>query len=188
VVRALDWGAEADDIAVGIDHDAFMLPPLGVLRTPHVHAGRRPDTGQLIGIVDEQIRGRRGGRSIDGSDAQVDLAAIKSRETVAAAFVGTGHETKSGIVCQGDPELADREYRGDPNGGNHVGNDSDSSAGDLRPAMSPLLVEWHGEVAVGGARLGDRAVGEVGNSHAEILGLEAETLMVGDVLASPSVQ
>lgn len=94
MVRASDRGAEANDVAVGIDDDAFMLPPFGVLESPDVRAGRRPDAGHLIGVVDEQIRRRRGGSPADGNYAQVDLALIKARVTVAAAFVPLGREAE----------------------------------------------------------------------------------------------
>lgn len=58
VQRALaltDPGSHADGeiAAVGIDHYAFMLSPLGVLGSHDFHAGRHPDAGQLIRVVDE---------------------------------------------------------------------------------------------------------------------------------------
>jgi hypothetical protein len=48
--------------------------------------------------------------------------------------------------------------------------------------------ERHGEVAVGGARLGDRLGREVGNSHAEILRLEGEICRVDPTLGRPGTQ
>jgi hypothetical protein len=50
------------------------------------------------------------------------------------------------------------------------------------------LRERDGEVAVGGARLGDGFGPEVGNSHAEILGPKGETLRVDAVLGRPGLQ
>ena len=46
--------------------------------------------------------------------------------------------------------------------------------------------EWHGEVAVGSARLGYRRAGEVGDPHAEILRRQRELLRVESLRASPA--
>lgn len=79
--------------------------------------------------------------SVDGNYAQVDLAPIKLREPVAAASVGMGREAKSRIVRQGDRELADTEYRGDPAGDDHAGNDSEQAT---RPTSSVGCAHRHG--------------------------------------------
>src|ERR1700729_300318 len=48
------------------------------------------------------------------------------------------------------------------------------------------LREWHGEVAFGGAGLGYRRAGEVGDPHAEILRRQRELLRVDALRASPA--
>ena len=130
--RVSHRGAESNDVAVGIDHDALMLSPLGVLRSPDVRASCSPSTSDLVGVFDEQIRRRRCRGYLGGDYPQMNLATIEAGEAVAAALVRAGCEAKSVVMLQGDGEVTDRKYWGDPLRANHAGNATESRPGQAR--------------------------------------------------------
>jgi hypothetical protein len=97
-----------------------MLSPLGVLRSPDIRASCSPSAGKLVGVFDEQIRRGRCRGQIGWDHPQMDLATIESGEAVAAALVRAGCEAKSVVMLQGDAEVTDRKYWGDPLRGNRL--------------------------------------------------------------------
>ena len=85
-----------------------MLPPLGVLREPHVASGRKPGLGQRIGILDKQVGRRRPAvrsRIEIRAHAEMNLRAIKGDEAVSAALPLAGTETKPAVVGKGSGQV-----------------------------------------------------------------------------------
>jgi hypothetical protein len=65
-----------------------MLTPLGVLGPMNIHAGGVPYLGELVGILDPEVR-RAGPAVAVWHDAEMDLYSIAGGESVPAPFVGS---------------------------------------------------------------------------------------------------
>jgi ketosteroid isomerase-like protein len=105
--------AEPDHVAVGIDEDALVLAPLGVLREPDVAAGREPGLGQRVGVRDEQVgRGPPVGPLIEVRlHAEVDLGALEGDIAVPAAVPVADAEPEPAVIGKGSDQVTDGEDR-----------------------------------------------------------------------------
>jgi hypothetical protein len=91
--------AEPNHVAVRIHERPFVLSPFGVFGRVDVGSRIPPLTGQVVGILDEQIR--RSARVIDPRDfSKVDLRTVQDREAVTATFVLTSDESEPPIVLE----------------------------------------------------------------------------------------
>src|SRR5262249_10171707 len=97
---------EADDVAVGIDHESLTLAPFRVLGGSDVRPGIGPGPGQFVSVLDEQVsRAGCGGCPVrDGSE--VDLDPPPGREAVATVLVGTGAKAEPAVVLERDRDVA----------------------------------------------------------------------------------
>jgi hypothetical protein len=88
-------------VAVGVDHDALVLPPVRALRHLHVGSGKPPGLRQLVGVVDPDVGRRVGGpRLALGHVPQVDLEAVARRVAVPAASVLSRREAE--VLVEGE--------------------------------------------------------------------------------------
>jgi len=91
---------EADRIAVGINVNALVLAPRGVLRLVDSDTGRAPLGGQRVGVIDPKVCRRLHYRPAGTWHAQMDLNAVAGGKAVAPSLVQSSLEAEQLVVGQ----------------------------------------------------------------------------------------
>jgi hypothetical protein len=110
----MHWRAEPDDVAVEIDECTFALSPLGVLGAVHLSASGSPLGGELIRVVNVQVRGTSRPLMAGRKRSEVELDAVAGRKPVDACIVRACTKPQSLVVLESDADVAYTEYRRHP--------------------------------------------------------------------------
>ena len=102
-------GAEPDDVAVRVDVRTFVLSPVSVLGKADRSACRLPRSGEIVGVLDEEICGRVPIGLMHKSE--MNLGAIKDGKAVPATFVLARGKAEPPVMRKRGAEVTDWEYR-----------------------------------------------------------------------------